>query len=70
MIVYVGGDGHAAAAAASPYLKANNDSELFYLGTVPHPANLAVSWAQWCRRACILGSTFAELPCHAQLGVK
>jgi hypothetical protein len=45
MIVYVGGDGHAAAAAAaSPYLKANNDSELFYLGTVPHPANLAVSW--------------------------
>jgi hypothetical protein len=47
VIVYVGGDGHSAAAlAATPYFKANDDPALFYLGTVPHPANLAVGWAQ------------------------
>jgi hypothetical protein len=47
MIVYIGGDGHAAAAqAASRYVKANDDPALFYLGAAPHPANLAVSWAQ------------------------
>jgi hypothetical protein len=47
MILYVNGDSHAAAAeAVTPYAFAEDDPALFYLGRVPHPENLAVSWGK------------------------
>jgi hypothetical protein len=47
MILYVNGDSHAAAAeAVTPYAFAEDDPKLFYLGRVPHPENLAVSWGK------------------------
>ena len=47
MILYVNGDSHTAAAeAVNPHAFAEDDSELFYMGRVPHPANLAVSWGK------------------------
>jgi hypothetical protein len=47
MILYVNGDSHAAAAeAVNSYAFAEDDSTLFYMGRVPHPANLAVSWGK------------------------
>ena len=46
MLLYVNGDSHAAAAeAVNTYSFAEDDSEFFYMGRVPHPANLAVSWS-------------------------
>lgn len=45
MLLYVNGDSHAAAAeAVNVHSFAEDDSEYFYMGRVPHPANLAVSW--------------------------
>jgi len=45
MILYVNGDSHTAAAeAVNPYAFANDDASLTYLGRLPHPENLAVSW--------------------------
>ena len=45
MILYVNGDSHAAAAeAANLHAFAEDDGDFFYMGRVPHPANLSVSW--------------------------
>jgi hypothetical protein len=47
MILYVNGDSHTAAAeAVNPHAFAEDDGELFYMGRVPHPDNLAVSWGK------------------------
>jgi hypothetical protein len=47
MILYVNGDSHAAAAeAVNPYAFAEDDPNLVYLGRIPHPENLAVSWGK------------------------
>lgn len=47
MILYVNGDSHTAAAeAVNPHAFAEDDSNLFYMGRAPHPANLAVSWGK------------------------
>ena len=47
MILYVNGDSHTAAAeAVNPHAFAEDDSDFFYLGRAPHPANLAVSWGR------------------------
>lgn len=47
MILYVNGDSHTAAAeAVNSYAFAEDDPALFYMGRVPHPANLAVSWGR------------------------
>jgi hypothetical protein len=47
MILYVNGDSHTAAAeAVNPHAFAEDDPELYYLGRIPHPANLAVSWGR------------------------
>jgi hypothetical protein len=46
MRLYVNGDSHAAAAeAVNTFAFAEDDSQYFYMGRVPHPANAAVSWA-------------------------
>jgi hypothetical protein len=48
MRLYVNGDSHTAAAeAVNTYAFAEDDPALFYMGRVPHPDNLAVSW---CRK--------------------
>ena len=62
MILYVNGDSHTAAAeAVNPYAFAEDDPELEYLGRIPHPENLAVSWSK------LLASTLkAGLHCHAE----
>ena len=47
MILYVNGDSHTAAAeAVNPHAFAEDDPALNYLGRLPHPANLAVSWGR------------------------
>lgn len=47
MILYVNGDTHAMAAeAANNYKVASEDPVLIYLGNLPHPANLSISWAK------------------------
>jgi len=47
MILYVNGDSHTAAAeAVNNHAFAMDDGELFYMGRVPHPENLAVSWGR------------------------
>jgi len=47
MILYVNGDSHTAAAeAVNPHAFAEDDSYLGYLGRLPHPDNLAVSWGK------------------------
>jgi hypothetical protein len=47
MILYVNGDSHTAAAeAVNPHAFAEDDSNLTYLGRIPHPDNLAVSWGK------------------------
>lgn len=47
MILYVNGDSHAAAAeAVNPHAFAEDDGDLLYLGRLPHPENLAVSWGR------------------------
>lgn len=62
MILYVNGDSHAAAAeAVNSHAFAEDDPALFYMGRVPHPANMAVSWAR------LLADTFkATLHCEAE----
>lgn len=47
MILYVNGDSHTAAAeAVNPHAFAEDDSQYVYLGRIPHPSNLAVSWGK------------------------
>jgi hypothetical protein len=47
MLIYVNGDGHASAAqAVNQYLTAGEDPSLMYMGRLPHPENLAVSWGK------------------------
>lgn len=47
MILYVNGDSHAAAAeAVNAHAFADDDPALNYLGRLPHPDNLAVSWGR------------------------
>ena len=47
MMVYVNGDSHTAAAeAVNQHAFAEDDEDLGYLGRLPHPANLAVSWGR------------------------
>lgn len=47
MILYVNGDSHTAAAeAVNPHAFAEDDGDLLYLGRLPHPENLAVSWGR------------------------
>lgn len=47
MILYVNGDSHAAAAeAVNSCAFAEDDPELKYLGRIPHPENLSVSWGR------------------------
>jgi hypothetical protein len=64
MILYVNGDSHTAAAeAVVPHGFACDDSQYYYLGQVPHPDNLAVSWGKK------LSDMFDyKLHCHAQSG--
>lgn len=47
MILYVNGDSHTAAAeAVTPYAFAKDDDSCAYMGDLPHPDNLAVSWGK------------------------
>ena len=47
MILYINGDSHTAAAeAVNAHAFAEDDPFLNYLGRLPHPANLAVSWGK------------------------
>ena len=47
MILYVNGDSHAAGAeAVNPHAFAEDDPELYYLGRLPHPENLQVTWGK------------------------
>jgi hypothetical protein len=47
MILYVNGDSHTAAAeAVNPHAFAEDDSNLIYLGRLPHPDNLSASWGK------------------------
>jgi len=47
MLIYVNGDGHASAAeAVNQYCFAGQDPNLLYMGRLPHPENLAVSWGK------------------------
>jgi hypothetical protein len=47
MILYVNGDSHTAAAeAVNKHAFAMDDPDLFYMGRVPHPENIAVSWGR------------------------
>jgi hypothetical protein len=47
MILYVNGDSHTAAAeAVNAHAFAEDDGQLFYMGRLPHPDNLAVSWGR------------------------
>jgi len=47
LILYVNGDSHTAAAeAVNAYAFAEDDPNCNYLGRLPHPANLAVSWGR------------------------
>lgn len=47
MILYVNGDSHAAAAeAVNPHAFAEDDGRYYFMGRLPHPDNLAVSWGR------------------------
>lgn len=47
MILYVNGDSHTAAAeAVTPFAFAEDDPTLGFMGRVPHPKNLEVSWGK------------------------
>ena len=47
MILYVNGDSHTAAAeAVNAHAFAEDDPALYYLGRLPHPENLQVSWGK------------------------
>ena len=46
-MLYINGDGHAAAAqAVNPHTFAQDDPSLFYMGRAPHPENLSASWGK------------------------
>ena len=62
MILYINGDSHTAGAeAVNTHAFAEDDPELTYLGRLPHPANLAVTWGK------LLGETFkAGFHCDAE----
>ena len=48
MILYINGDGHSAAAMlSSPYIAAEDDADLWYMGRTPHPANLHRSFGAY-----------------------
>lgn len=56
MILYVNGDSHTAAAeAVNPHAFAEDDPLLNYLGRLPHPDNLAVSWGKQLSNALKAG---------------
>jgi hypothetical protein len=56
MILYVNGDSHAAGAeAVNPHAFAEDDPALYYLGRLPHPENLAVSWGKLLSLALTAG---------------
>ena len=62
MNLYINGDSHTAAAeAVVPHAFAEDDPNFHDLGRLPHPDNLAVSWAN--RLAHLMG---AHLHCHAE----
>lgn len=62
MILYANGDSHTAAAeAVNPYAFAEDDPNLVYMGRVPHPANLAVSWGR-----LLADAAKATLKCDAE----
>ena len=47
MILYVNGDSHTAGAeAVNSYAFAEDDPNLYYLGRLPHPENLQVTWGK------------------------
>ena len=47
MILYVNGDSHTTAAeAVNQYIVASNDARIAYLGQLPHPDNIAISWGK------------------------
>jgi len=47
MILYVNGDSHTAGAeAVNPHAFAEDDPALYYLGRLPHPENLQVTWGK------------------------
>ena len=52
MMLYINGDSHTAAAeCVTPYVVAEDDPRLFYLGKAPHPDNLASSWGKLLSQA-------------------
>lgn len=56
MILYVNGDSHTAAAeAVNIHAFAKDDPQLWHLGRLPHPENLAVSWGARLSRALNAG---------------
>jgi hypothetical protein len=56
MILYVNGDSHTAAAeAVNPHAFAMDDPELFYMGRVPHPDNISMSWGKLLSQALRAG---------------
>ena len=56
MILYVNGDSHTAGAeAVNPHAFAEDDPALYYLGRLPHPENLAVSWGKLLSLALTAG---------------
>ena len=62
MILYVNGDSHTAGAeAANPHAFANDDPRYNYLGRLPHPDNLLVSFGN-----ILAKNLSAELYCDAE----
>lgn len=63
-MLYVNGDSHTAAAeAVNPHAFAEDDPTLVYLGRLPHPSNLAVSWGK------LLSATLkSAFKCDAESG--
>jgi hypothetical protein len=64
MILYVNGDSHTAGAeAVNSHAFAEDDGRYNYLGRLPHPENLAVSWGQVLANALKMG-----FKCDAESG--
>ena len=62
MILYVNGDSHSAGAeAVNPFAFANDDPHYKYLGRIPHPDNLFVSYGN-----ILAKNLSAELYCDAE----
>jgi len=52
VILYVNGDGHCAAAmAATNFVYAEDDADLWWAGQSPHPSNLSVSFGSYVSKA-------------------